>query len=173
MLARDMIKSAAEAVLFVCNRAVAVDELADILDIPLLELRPLMNELVDEYKSANKGLQITCGPDGYRLGTNPDYADILSRLNKVVRKRFSQAALETLAIIAYRQPVTKAEVDKLRGIKSDKIINNLLELHLITPTGGNKEILGNPALYGTTPDFLREFGLAGLEDLPGRRENDR
>ncbi|MDR1617258.1 MAG: SMC-Scp complex subunit ScpB [Syntrophomonadaceae bacterium] len=172
MLARDMIKSAAEAVLFVCGRAVAIDELADILEVPLLELRPLMNEFVAEYNSAGRGLRITVGADGYRLGTNPDYADILSRLTKTVRKRFSQAALETLAIIAYRQPVTKAEIDKLRGIKSDKIINNLLELNLIAVTG-NKETLGNPALYGTTPDFLREFGLAGLEDLPGGQEGGR
>lgn len=169
MLMREEIKGAVEAILFVRSEVVHIDELVEILDVPLLELLPIMTELVEEYNNGSRGLQIVAGEDGYLLCTAPAYADILARMTKTVRRGFSQAALESLAIIAYQQPVTKIEIEKIRGVKSDRIINNLLEQGLIT-TMGHKPVLGKPLLYGTTTEFLRTFGLNGLDDLPSRQE---
>ena len=168
---REDIKAAVEAVLFVYGQAVALDELVEILEVPLLELRPIMRELLLEFNDNKRGLQIIETAEGYLLCTNPDYADILARLTKTIRKRFSPAALETLAIIAYRQPVTRIDIDRLRGVKSDKIINNLLEQGLIANVG-NKPGLGKSVQYSTTAEFLRVFGLTSVDDLPPWQEED-
>ena len=165
MLMRNEIKGAIEAVLFVSSEAMSIDELVELLEVPLLELRPIMAELIEEYKRSSRGIQIIVKEEGYIMGSAPAYTDILTRLTKSVRRGFSQAALESLALIAYRQPITKMEIEKARGIKSDKIINTLLEQGLIMPMG-NKPVLGKPLMYGTTAEFLRVFGLTGLNELP-------
>ena len=169
MLMRQEIKGAVEAILFISKEAITIDELVELLDVPLLELRPLVRELIEEYNQSQRGLQIIAGTEGYLMSTAPAYADILARLTKTVRRGFSTAALESLAVIAYQQPITKMEIEKIRGVKSDRIINTLLELGLIADVG-RKPVIGKPVLYGTTPEFLRAFGLAGLNDLPGERE---
>lgn len=165
MLMGEEIKAAVEALLFIRGEIVTADELVEILDIPLLDLKLIMQELILEYNQHNRGIQIVPVDQGYLMCTRPEYADILSRSKKVVHRRLSQAALETLAVIAYQQPITRAEIERVRGVKVDKVINNLLEKGLIEERG-YKEAVGKPVIYGTSPEFLRVFGLTSLKDLP-------
>ncbi len=166
MLMRDEVKAALEAVLFVRGEVVGLDELVELLDVPLIDLKMILDELILEYNKQQRGLQIIAleGPTDL-MCTHPGCADILSRMEKPVRRRLSHASLETLAIIAYQQPVTRAEIDKIRGVKSDKVISSLLERGLIEEAG-HKPVVGKPVLYVTSGDFLRVFGLASLKELP-------
>lgn len=169
MLMRDEIKAAIEAILFMRGERVGADELVEILDVPLLELRDLMRELIGEYFQPGRGLQIMPVDDGYLMCTKSEYAEILARSVRPVRRRLSQAALETLAMIAYQQPVTRAELEKTRGVKVDRVVTNLVERGLIEEVGV-KEAVGKPILYGTTQEFLRLYGLTSLRDLPQLEE---
>ncbi|MDD3879702.1 MAG: SMC-Scp complex subunit ScpB [Syntrophomonas sp.] len=171
MLMRDQIKAAVEAVLFVRASRVGKDELVEILDIPLLELKEILQEMILEYNNnVRGGLQIIELDVGYMLCTRPAYSDILSRMEKPLRKRLSAAALDTLAIVAYRQPITRAEIEQIRGVKSDRIVNTLMEKGLIEEVG-HKAVLGKPVLYATTEEFLKVFGLTGLKELPDLEES--
>ncbi len=166
---RDEIKAAIEAILFMRGDRVGVVELVEILDVPLLELRDLMRELIGEYFQPGRGLQIIPVDDGYLMCTKSEYSEILARSVRPVKRRLSQAALETLALIAYQQPVTRAELERTRGVKVDRVITNLLERGLIEEVGV-KEVVGKPILYGTTQEFLRMYGLTSLRDLPQLEE---
>lgn len=165
MMMRNEIKGAIEAILFVRSELVPADELVEILGIPLIELYEIIRELMAEYNEAAKGIQIVAVEHSYMMCTSPNYADIISRMNKTVQRRLSSAALETLAIIAYKQPITRAELEAIRGVKSDKIVSNLLEKGLIAEAG-HKPVVGKPILYITTADFLSLFNLNSLDDLP-------
>ncbi|MDD3268099.1 MAG: SMC-Scp complex subunit ScpB [Syntrophomonadaceae bacterium] len=170
MLMREEVMGAVEAILFVRAEQVGIDELVEILDIPLLELRVLMREMLSDYnQNKNRGVQILEVDGFYLMCTNPAYSDILTRMEKPGRKRLSPAALDTLAIIAYRQPVTRAEIEQVRGVKADRIINNLLEKGLILELGF-KPVVGKPVTYGTSEEFLRVFGLTSLKELPAIME---
>lgn len=166
MLMREEIKAAAEAVLFVRGETVGLDELVELLDIPLLDLKIVMDELILEYNKGHKGVQILIleGP-AYLMCTHPACSDILSRMERPVRRRLSQASLETLAIIAYRQPVTRAEIEKIRGVKCDKVIASLMERGLIEEAG-YKAVAGKPTQFITSDDFLKVFGLTSIKELP-------
>lgn len=133
--------------------------------MPLIDLKSVLDELILEYNEKQRGIQIVRIDNSYLMCTHPRCADIINRLEKPVRRRLSQAALETLAIIAYRQPVTKAEIENIRGVKSEKIVTNLLERGLIEEAG-HKAVLGKPVLYKTSPEFLKVFGLGSLKELP-------
>ncbi|MEN6325697.1 MAG: SMC-Scp complex subunit ScpB [Syntrophomonas sp.] len=167
MLMRDEVMGAVEAILFMRAERVSIDEMVEILDIPLLELKALMREMLSEYNDQNqkRGIQILEDNNFYLMCTNPAYSDILSRMEKPTRKRLSPAALDTLAIIAYRQPITRAEIEQIRGVKADRTINNLLEKGLIQELGF-KAVIGKPITYGTSEEFLKIFGLASLKELP-------
>lgn len=166
---RDEVKAAVEAILFMRGERVGTDELVEILDVPMPELRDIMRELIAEYFQSGRGLQIVPVDDGYLMCTKKEYSDILARAARPIRRRLSQAALETLALIAYRQPITRAEIEKIRGVKVDRVINNLLERGLIEEVGV-KDTVGKPILYGTTAEFLRLYGLTSLKDLPPLEE---
>ncbi|WP_054696957.1 SMC-Scp complex subunit ScpB [Syntrophomonas palmitatica] len=165
MLIRDEIKAALEAILFIRAEPLVIEELVEILDLPLIDLKSVLDELILEYNEKQRGIQIVRIDNSYLMCTHPRCADIINRLEKPVRRRLSQAALETLAIIAYRQPVTKAEIENIRGVKSEKIVTNLLERGLIEEAG-HKAVLGKPVLYKTSPEFLKVFGLGSLKELP-------
>lgn len=159
---RDL-PQAIECLLFASGEALAVDRLAELCCVPrdvvlrgLEELRRLLE---------NRGLQLLRGPDGYTLATRPEYAEYLARLREPPKERLSAASLEVLAVIAYRQPVTKAEIDRVRGVDSSGPLHTLLEKRLITCVG-RKDAPGRPMLYGTTEVFLKAFGLSSLADLP-------
>lgn len=165
MLMQDDIKAAIEAVLFVSGERVATEELAGLLNISTADLKQIMQEMMLEYQQEKRGLQIMALEGGYIMGTKPEYAGVLSRMVKPVRLRLSPAALETLAIIAYKQPVTRAEIEQIRGVKAERTLTSLLERGLIKEDG-HKAVAGKPLIYRTTYEFLKTFGMTSLSDLP-------
>ncbi|MDR3274976.1 MAG: SMC-Scp complex subunit ScpB [Endomicrobium sp.] len=163
------IKKILEALLFVSERPLNLKELKDILKADYKNINNLENilyELKEEYANLNKPYEIKFVADGWIFATKPEYSPWIKKLlkEKTVLK-FSPSALETLAIIAYKQPITRIEIDEIRGVESSGVIDTLLERKLIKITG-RKETLGRPLLYGTTQEFLKRFGLAHLSELP-------
>ncbi|MDD3894956.1 MAG: SMC-Scp complex subunit ScpB [Syntrophomonadaceae bacterium] len=171
MLMRDEIKGAIEAILFVRTGRVGLDEIIDILEVPLFDVIDIMREIIDDYSVPGKGLRIKAVNDGYVMCTNPEYSDYLVKMTGPQKKRLSPAALETLAIIAYSQPITRAEIERVRGVKSERIIANLIEKNLIAEAG-SKAAIGRPILYETTEEFLKVFGLVNLQDLPPLEDDE-
>ncbi|MGI5922264.1 MAG: SMC-Scp complex subunit ScpB [Syntrophomonadaceae bacterium] len=169
MLMRDQAKGAIEAILFVRSEPISIDELVEILELPLVDLKIILQEMITEYNDNKRGIQIVGVSGGYVMCTRPEYAEFVSRMNRPVKRRLSPAAMETLAIIAYQQPVTRAEIEKIRGVKADKVINSLLDRGLIRELGP-KAVAGKPMQYITTEEFLKVFGLASLSELPNIEE---
>ena len=166
MCEEGSMKGRIEAILFVAGEAVLVNELARALEISLEELETALNELRDEYDFAQRGFCLKRFGQHVQLATRALYSEDVVRLLQPVQKQsLSQAVMETLAVVAYRQPVTKAEVEQIRGVKCDYSIHSLVTKNLITEVG-RKDTLGRPILYGTTEEFLSHFGLEALEDLP-------
>ena len=134
-------------------------------------LETALTELAGEHETAARSYRLVCVAGAWQFVTQPDYAPWLKALigHKVRPPRLSQAALETLAIIAYRQPLTRAEVEQVRGVAVDGVMQTLLERELVTQVG-RAEVIGRPMTYGTTSTFLEYFGLRGLEDLPAADE---
>ena len=129
-----------------------------------------VDELNTSYEEQNISINILRVANGYLFATKPEYAKYIGYLSsEKSKRRLSQAALETLAIIAYKQPITKPELETIRGVNSDYIINTLLEKNLVT-ISGRAETIGRPLLYATTPEFLKYFALNSLSDLPKPRE---
>ncbi|MGH2452923.1 MAG: SMC-Scp complex subunit ScpB [bacterium] len=155
---------AIECILFASGEPVRPEDLAEAAQVPPEIVAAALGILRAEY--AGRGLEVQTVAGGYQLGTRPAYAEAVRRyLGAAAREPLSQAALETLAIIAYRQPITRPEVDGLRGVRSDYILERLEERRLIRVVG-RKETVGRPMLYATTEAFLRHFGLGDLGDLP-------
>jgi len=169
MLMRDEIKAAIEALLFISGERVGRDKLVEVLDLSEADLNQIMREMIVDYNQTQRGIQILAIEDGYIMGSKPEYAHIIKRLIKTPSRRLSPAALETLAIIAYRQPLSRAEIEQVRGVKAERVIATLMERGIIKEVG-RKAVPGKPALYGTTHEFLRLFSLSSLNDLPGLDE---
>jgi segregation and condensation protein B len=162
-------KSLLEVLLFLSGEPLTASALKAITDLEEPEIQRLMHELITDYRTRDGGVQIAEIADGYQMVTNPQYAPWVKKLAGSESTRLSLAALETLAIIAYKQPIIKAEVEQVRGVNSDGVIKTLLERRLIKIMG-KKEAPGKPLLYGTTKDFLRYFGLKDLAELPTLRD---
>ncbi|WP_341479003.1 SMC-Scp complex subunit ScpB [Heliobacterium chlorum] len=158
-----------EALLFVSSDPVPLDTLAEVTGLSAEEVRKLLNDLAAEYAEQGRGWQLEEVAGGFRLSTRPDFAPYIERLLRAPQQGLSTAALETLAIIAYNQPVTRLEVEQIRGVKSERSLATLLGKGLIQEVG-RKDALGRPILYGTTEQFLRHFGLRNLEELPRLEE---
>lgn len=163
-------KSIIEAVLFISGEPLTIETLKDILEIDENETERLLRELSDEYQLRNTGLLIVEVAGGFQIVTNPACAPWIKKfLSVAMPTRLSQQSLETLAIVAYKQPVIKAEIDAIRGVDSDGVLRTLLERRLIKILG-RKEAPGRPFIYGTTREFLRYFGLNDLSELPTLKE---
>jgi segregation and condensation protein B len=159
-------KAILEALLFVAGEPVTVNAIMKTLEMQEPEIKKIMNELISDYKERNSGILITEIADGYQMVTDPDVGIWVKRFKNIhVSNKLSQPALETLAIVAYKQPITKLEIDQLRSVNSDGAIKSLLEKRLIKIIV-KKETPGRPFLYGTTREFLQYFGLKNLTDLP-------
>lgn len=158
-------KSAIEAMVFASPRPVTAKEIGEILGIDPRSAHVILDDLRKEYDREGRGMQVVYVAGGYQMATRPEHAAYIARLSVGVRQRLSRAALETLAMIAYRQPITKAEIERIRGVKVDGVLATLIERGLVRPAG-RKKAAGRPILYGTTCEFLRWFGLASLDDLP-------
>ena len=153
-----------EAILFVAGEPVAVADLAQALEVSELEIMHAVEELQRECE--RRGVTIHRYGDHLRMETRPEYAPYVERLlQPVQRQTLSQTAMETLAVIAYRQPVTKGEVEQVRGVKCDYSVQSLLHKGLIKEAG-RKEALGRPILYATTDRFLEHFGISDIRELP-------
>lgn len=155
-----------EAILFVAGEPVSLTDLAHALDLTVSELLPALDQLRDEYDLDSRGLRLNRFGESVQLSIRPDYAPWIERLLQPVQKQsLSQAAMETLSIVAYRQPVTKSEIENVRGVKCDYSVQSLLNKGLIAEAG-RRETLGRPILYQTTEKFLQHFGIESLNELP-------
>jgi len=155
-----------EAVLFVAGEPVLVEDLAKALEVSQLELTTALDALSSEYDYQRRGIRLNRFGQHVQLATRADYAPYVERLLQPVQKQsLSQKAMETLAVVAYRQPVTKGEVEAVRGMKCDYSIQSLVNKGLIEEVG-RKEVIGRPILYGTTDKFLDHFGISSLAELP-------
>ena len=167
------IKKAIESIIFISDQPVTVDKLS--LAFPNIErsqIRKCLKELVQEWEELNRGFFLAEIAGGFQFRTDPKYSEDISNYNKKVKKfRLSRAALEVVAIIAYKQPVTRVEIESIRGVDSSGVINVLLDRRVIG-IKGRKEVIGKPFLYGTTAEFLEVFGLKSLNDLPTLKELD-
>jgi segregation and condensation protein B len=162
----SLAKAVVEALVFASSEPVSVKELSVIIELNEETVGRLLEELAQEYNGLDRGIQIIEVAGGYQFVTKPEYVGYLEKLKKVPRQApLSQAALETLAIIAYRQPITRAEIETIRGVRVDSSLSTLLERGLIEEIG-RKEGPGRPILYGSTKGFLKYFGLKDLDELP-------
>ena len=155
-----------EAILFVTGDAVEKKEICRAMELTEGELEETLDALESGYDFDRRGLRLLRFGAHVQLGTRPDYAPYVEKLLQPVQKQsLSQAVMETLAVIAYRQPVTKAEIEQVRGVKCDYSVQSLMTKGLIAEVG-RKEALGRPILYGTTDSFLRHFCISSLSELP-------
>ncbi len=162
----DLIPNALESILFMAGDAVEIAVIAAALDVDVSFLSEVVDSVIQKKTEENAGLLISRVGDKLQLCTNPAYAECIESVLAPVRKsRLSQSLLETLAIIAYKQPVTRFEIDQIRGVQSNYSVATLIERGLIL-RAGRKKTLGNPMLYVTSDEFLRHFGIGSLEDLP-------
>lgn len=159
-----------EALLFAADSPVKLDRLAELAEVPPETARTVMDRLNADYQDTGRAFRVQRVAQGFQLYTMPTYAEFVRRLyQRQYTHRLSGAALEVLAIVAYKQPVTRPEIEQLRGVDCSGPLVTLLERRLIA-TYGRASRPGSPFLYRTTPEFLRYFGLAGLEDLPRMEE---
>ena len=165
------IKAIIEALIFVSGEPITLNRIKDVIEgVDKKTLERLASELKDEFNNEYRGLQLVEIANGYQLTTRSEYANWIKKLNKIkVLTKLSKPAMETLAIIAYKQPIIKPEVEKIRGVDSGGVIKTLLERKLIKIIG-RMDIVGKPMMYGTTPEFLQYFGLKDLTDLPTLKE---
>jgi segregation and condensation protein B len=169
-LSGKSLKGVVESLIFVHDQPLSLDRLALILEEhERADIRLALEELVAEYSSGERGIILAQVAGGYQLRSRPEHADYIRRLTKSKGVKFSQSALETLAIIAYRQPVTRAEVEYLRGVDSGGVLKTLLEKKLLRILG-KKDVPGKPLIYGTSREFLELFGLKDLASLPTLKE---
>lgn len=163
-------KALLEALLFLSGDPVMPSTLKAVSGLDDGEIKRLMDEIITDYTARDGGILIAEIAAGYQMITNPDYAAWIRKFDStMVSNKLSAAALETLAIIAYKQPMIKAEVEQIRGANSDGVVKTLLDRRLIKIVG-KKEAPGKPMLYGTTNEFLQYFGLKNITELPTLRE---
>ncbi|MFC7060502.1 SMC-Scp complex subunit ScpB [Halobacillus seohaensis] len=160
-----------EGLLFVSGEeGITKSKLSQILECTRKELEELLQHLFEDYNSLNRGIKIMDSSGTLHLTTKPEHAGYYEDLlNTKASTRLSQAALEVLAIIAYRQPITRIEIDDLRGVKSDRSVQTLVTRGMIEERG-RKEAVGRPVLFGTTTEFLTYFGLSSIDELPVLQE---
>ena len=167
---RENVRSVLESLLFVADGPLTVQRLAEVIDgTSKDEIRSILDELNDEFENNRRGIRLAEVAGGYQLRTAKANADWVKKLLGGRPTRMGRATLETLAIVAYRQPITKAEIEVIRGVDVDGVITTLLERNLVRAVA-RKDVPGRPFLYGTTPEFLELFNLKDLAQLPTLKE---
>lgn len=155
-----------EALLFVSGEPLKVKDMCSIIQCDEDYLKQTLDEMMLEYEYDKRGIKLININDSYQLVTKPLYSDYVQKLLRVnSRQSLSQASLETLAIIAYRQPITRVDIDEIRGVKSDRAVSTLAERNLIREAG-RKNVAGRPILYEVTDEFFRYFGIKNIKDMP-------
>src|SRR5499426_4613591 len=164
-------KAALEAIIYAADEPATVEQLAAALGQEKMVVQAALDELAASYAAEERGVEVRVVAGGYKMYTKPQQHDVVRRFIKSLRPplRLSMPALETLAVIAYKQPVTGPEISYIRGVNSSGVIATLLDKRLIT-TAGRKEVMGRPILYRSSKEFLMRFGLSDLQDLPSLKE---
>jgi segregation and condensation protein B len=166
----EKVKSILESLLFVNERPIQLAEISRILELKNKEIKQAFETLKDEYKNRDSGIAIVSVAGGYQMCSAPFNEPWIKKMYSHQNKqKLSTASLETLAIIAYKQPITRVEIEEIRGVNVDGVVRKLGELGLVK-TAGRKEVVGKPFLYITTRKFLEYFGINSLEDLPNLEE---
>lgn len=168
---RKELKNIIECLLFFSDKPLSIDKLAKIIEIDNYdEIEGAVEELKTEYETRNSGLQVLNIAQGYQICTRSEFSKWVGKLYKSQTAfKLSLPALETLSIIAYKQPITRGEIEKIRGVDASCVLGTLLERKLIRILG-RKKVPGRPILYGTTQEFLRYFGLKDLSEIPSLEE---
>jgi segregation and condensation protein B len=164
-------KAALEAIIYAADEPATIDQLCTALGEDKIIVQNSLDELVAGYASDERGIELRAVAGGYKVYTKPQHHDVVRRFIKSLRPplRLSMPALETLAVIAYKQPVTAPEISEIRGVNTSGVISTLLDKKLIT-TAGRKEVIGRPILYKSSKEFLMRFGLSDLDELPSLKE---
>lgn len=166
----EWVKTYIEGILFISESPVKTGTISESLDVPEGKIKQVLRMLEQEYIDQNRGFVLKKISGGYRLYSNPALNEVLQHFVKTnIRTHLSQAALETLAIIAYRQPITRTQIAEIRGVRTDSVVLTLLDKGLLKEAGKLKEP-GNPILYRTSDRFLELLGLNNLKDLPPLKE---
>ena len=159
-------EAAVEALLFAMGEAIPAADIAQVLEVDTEEIRKLIRNMMVRYDEADRGVQIIELEDAFQMCTKPSMYEYLIKMTHRPKKHtLTDVALETLSIIAYKQPVTRAEIEKIRGVNSDHAINRLVEYNLVCETG-RLDAPGKPILFGTPEEFLSTFGVRSAQDLP-------
>lgn len=165
-LSRQEQEAVIEAVLFTMGESVEISRLAAVLETDKEEVQQILSGMQEQYESTGRGIMLLQFEDSVQLSTKPQLYEYLVKIAKTPRKMvLTDTVIETLSIIAYKQPVTRLEIERIRGVSCDHAINKLLEYDLITELG-RLDAPGRPLLFGTTEQFLRCFGVKSLEELP-------
>lgn len=160
-------KAILEAILFTMGDSVEIDRLADVIEEDKKTTKALLEEMAEEYQREDRGISLTTLDDAVQLCTKGELYEYLIKIAKTPKKFvLTDTLLETLSIIAYKQPVTRLEIEKIRGVKSDHAVNKLIEYNLVCEVG-RLDAPGRPLLFGTTEEFLRRFSVTSLDELPG------
>jgi len=160
-------KKIIEALLFTSEKPITIEQMKEVLEeVEAKDIKAALSELQTEYETLGRSFKVYEVAGGYQMVTAPEFADYLKKFYRVKSKdKLTKPALETLAIVAYRQPITKADIEDIRGVNVDGVIKTLADRQLIKITG-RKDAPGRPILYGTTKEFLDRFGLSSLNELP-------
>jgi segregation and condensation protein B len=164
-------KAALEAIIYAADEPATIEALSASIGDEKLAVQSSLDELIAAYATDERGIEIRAVGGGYKMYTKPQHHDVVRRFIKSLRPplRLSMPALETLAVIAYKQPVTAPEISDIRGVNASGVISTLLDKKLIT-TAGRKEVMGRPILYKSSKEFLMRFGLSDLDELPSLKE---
>lgn len=155
-----------EAILFTMGESVELGKLAEVLELDKTETKKIIEEMMDEWNNSDRGVTIMELDGAYQMCTKPEMYEYLIKIAKQPKNRvLTDVLLETLSIIAYKQPVTKAEIEKIRGVSCDHAVSKLVEYNLVCELG-RLDAPGRPLLFGTTEEFLRSFGVNSLDNLP-------
>lgn len=166
MISKSMMKSALESMLFIWGQPLAAKEAAKVFDVAEKDVIECFEELIKEYEDNLRGIRIRRIEKSFQFVTPSENEIFIRELCTPVKSRkLTQAAMEVLAIIAYKQPVSKGEIDSVRGIKCDRVVEGLSQKNLVKEVG-RSEAVGRPILYGTTEEFLKHFGFQSIKDLP-------
>src|ERR1700758_1742105 len=164
-------KAALEAIIYAADEPATIEQLASALGEEKMVVQAALEQLIASYSSDDRGIEVRAVAGGYKMYTKPQHHDVVRRFIKSLRPplRLSMPALETLAVISYKQPVPGQEISEIRGVNSSGVLATLLDKRLIT-TAGRKEVMGRPILYKSSKEFLMRFGLSDLQELPSLKE---
>jgi segregation and condensation protein B len=169
--ARDALKAVIEAAIYITDEPLTMDQISQAVDQPVEAVKEILGELVAEYAEPDRGLTVRELAGGYKMGTKPEYHEYIRQFVRRLQPplKLSLPALETLAVIAYKQPITAPEIMEIRGVQGAGVLKTLLDRKLIA-TAGRKDVVGKPIMYKTTKEFLVQFGLSSLKELPTLKE---